>query len=476
MTDKLKIRALTGEVEDVISHAKRALERIGVEIESESVRDLLAEHGVEIKEEPNRDYPVAHITSDLVDRCVSTVPKTIDVYDRDGNLALTLGGDDVHFNPGSCAIWYHDTRTGIHRPPTYRDLVNFTRVADALPNIHMVSTAMNINAAHPSIQDMNRLRIVLKYSKLPVVTGTFTDEADNFERMKDMLVAIRGSEDELRAKPLAIFDCCPSPPLKWARVWSEDLVRGAKYGIITELISMPQPGLSGPVSFYGSLVQHTAETLSGIVISQLANPGAPIIYGGSPTMVSTTGEALLGDIGVGRFDIAYVSVAKYFGLPCQAYLGLSDSKTIDVQSGFEKGPNLMLAALAGVNNVSAPGMLYNESCQSPEQLVIDDELCGAVLYACERIQQIDGVDPVAEIDALVNTKGVDPDTVQYLRDQIFVSTLAERDPLERWCEDGKRGMRERAMARVDQILSADVVNPLDEQVAAYLDSCVRTSE
>jgi len=74
-------------------------------------------------------------------------------------------------------------------------------------------------------------------------------------------------------------------------------------------------------------------------------------------------------------DCAYIEVGKYLGLPTQAYIGMSDSKTLDAQTGFESGGGLYLAALAGVNSVSGPGMHYFESCMSLEKLVFDAQLC-----------------------------------------------------------------------------------------------------
>jgi len=74
-------------------------------------------------------------------------------------------------------------------------------------------------------------------------------------------------------------------------------------------------------------------------------------------------------------DCAYIQVGKYLGLPTQAYIGMSDSKTLDAQTGFESGTGLYLAGLAGVNSVSGPGMHYFESCQSLEKLVLDAEIC-----------------------------------------------------------------------------------------------------
>tara|TARA_Y100000310_G_scaffold342167_1_gene444071 strand:+ start:3338 stop:4795 length:1458 start_codon:yes stop_codon:yes gene_type:complete len=460
------------DVANIVSDAKQVLNDVGIEVESPRVKAMLYDRGALIDKVAGRKYDVANLPQEMVDRALSTVPSVINMYDRNGNLAAELGGNNTYFNPGSCAITYFDSRTGEHRTPTSSDLETFTRVADYLPNIHMVSTAMNASEINPKIQDVYRLYVVLKNSTKPIVTGTFTDESDNFKKMKDLLVVVRGSEEELRKKPLAIFDCCPSPPLKWPKVWSEDLIRCGENGIPAEFISMPQPGLPGsPSTIYDCLVQHTAETLSGIVISQMANPGAPLIYGGSPTMVSKTGTALLGDMGVAKMDTAYAQIAKSFNMPCQAYLGMTDSKTIDFQSGFEKASTLLAATLAGINNISGPGMSIGESCQSIEQLILDNEVCGRILDFTNGIKKRP-IDSCEEIKSVVETSVGSEESIGYLRQEVYPTALANQENLVNWQNNGHDTMLNVAYKEADRILREHKPELLSRDLKRDLDSYI----
>ena len=205
--------------------------------------------------------------------------------------------------------------------------------------------------------------------------------------MKDMLVAVRGSERALREKPLAIFDCCPSPPLKWSNLTCQNLIDASKAGIPAELISMPLTGATSPVTLAGALVQLTAENLSGIVIHQLAHPGSPIIFGGSPAAFDMRkGTTPMGAVETMMIDAAYVQIGKHLGLPTHAYMGLSDAKIVDGQAGLETGMGALIAALAGANVISGVGMLNFESCQSLEKLVLDNEICGMALRMVRGIE------------------------------------------------------------------------------------------
>jgi trimethylamine--corrinoid protein Co-methyltransferase len=197
-----------------------------------------------------------------------------------------------------------------------------------MSNIHFQSTAIISSDVPDMIADSYRLYHALLYSEKPIVTGTF--RVEGFKPMKDMLVAVRGSENALAEKPLAIFDACPSPPLKWSNLTTQSLIDCARAGIPSELISMGMTGATSPVTIAGTLVQHVAENFCGIVICQLANKGAPVVFGGSPSSFDMRkGTTPMGAIETMMIDSAYTQIAKHLGLPSHVYLGLSDSKIID---------------------------------------------------------------------------------------------------------------------------------------------------
>jgi trimethylamine--corrinoid protein Co-methyltransferase len=223
------------------------------------------------------------------------------------------------------------------------------------------------------IGDLYRLYLVLRNTAKPVVTGAFA--VNTWHAMYDMLVTVAGGAESLRRKPIAVFDTCPSPPLLWSEITCENMIDCALRGVPAELVSMPLTGATGPVTLAGAVVQHAAECLSGITIHQLAAPGAPIVWGGSPSAFDMrTGTTPMAAVETLMIDVAYSQVGKSLGLPTHAYMGLSDSKIIDAQCGFEAGAGIFLAALAGVNMVSSAGMLDFESCFSLEKLVIDAEI------------------------------------------------------------------------------------------------------
>jgi trimethylamine--corrinoid protein Co-methyltransferase len=303
-----------------------------------------------------------------------------------------------------------------------------------------------------------------------VITGAFAVET--WSIMKDLLVAVVGSEQVLAAKPIAVFDVCPSPPLLWSEITCQNMIDCAHAGIPAELVSMPLAGATGPATLVGSVVQHAAECLSGITIHQLAGAGSPIVWGGSPAAFDMrTGTPPMGAIETLMMDCAYVQVGKYLRLPTHAYMGMSDAKIVDTQAGFESGIGNMMAALAGVNMVSGAGMLDFESCFSLEKLVIDNELIG---MARRLVRGIDtSEDPLATvIMRQVGHAGnflATEHTRQWFRRELFIpSSVIDRDYRQVWETKGAKDIVQRAHERVEQLVAAYEPKLLPQEVEEEL--------
>jgi len=310
---------------------------------------------------------VVRIPESLALSALATVPHEFWLHDRAGNPAVRYGGDAVHFDPGSSCTTVLDADTRTHRPSLAADLVKIVQVAEMLPQYAAQSTAVVCGDVPKDMGDMYRLFLVLLYSQKPIVTGAFS--ARGTQAMIDLLAANAGGRDALREKPRAVFDVCPSPPLRWTEFAAQNLMDLARAWVPAQMVSMPLAGAAAPVTLLGSIVQHAAESLSGLVIHQLAQPGAPIVWGGAPAIFDMrTGTTPMGAVETAMLDIGYAQVGKRLRLPTHTYLGASDAKIVDAQAGLESGVSAMLGALAGINMISGAGMLDFLACFSVEKL------------------------------------------------------------------------------------------------------------
>jgi trimethylamine--corrinoid protein Co-methyltransferase len=334
----------------------------GVRVHYDEALSLLADAGATVDMESR----VAKIPRSLAEKALETAPSSFYLYGLDGNPAVHYGGDDVHFDPGSAAIEIADYDADQSRIPATADCENYIRLAEMLPQIDAVATSIVCGDVPQNMADWYRLYILLRYARKPIVTGTFAIET--FAIMHELLVAVSGSAEALAAKPRAVFDVCPSPPLLWSDITCANLIDCARTGVPAELVSMPLTGATGPATVIGSAVQHAAECLSGITIHQLAKAGSPIVWGGSPASFDMrTGTTPMGSIATMMLDCSYAQIGKAIkpgGLPTHAYLGMADTKIVDAQTGLESASGAILGALAGVNMMSGPGMMDFESCWS----------------------------------------------------------------------------------------------------------------
>jgi len=453
-------------MDQIVSEALDVLGKTGVLVDNDEALRLLADAGCECKGQ------TVLFKESLVEDSLKTTPHSIKMYDRSGDLAMNLEGDEIHFDPGSGALTILDPVTLEEREPDTKDLIRFATLTDALSYIAAQSTEMISFDVPKAMQDRYRLYVGLQFCKKPVVTGTFAMES--FAIMKDMLVAVRGTEEALREKPLAIFDCCPSPPLKWSNLTCQNLIDASKAGIPAELISMPLAGATAPVTLAGALVQLTAENLSGIVIHQLVRPGAPIIFGGSPAAFDMRkGTTPMGAMETMMINAAHVQIGKHLGIPTHAYLGQSDTKIVDGQAGLETGMSALTAAIAGANVISGPGMLDFESCQSLEKLVLDNEICGMALRMVRGIEARGdrlGGDLYGDIydgDHFLASE----ETLRWFREEMHqASSVIDRDTYDVWKSHGKKSVWHRACEEVERILSSHSVEPLpDDALKALMD-------
>jgi trimethylamine:corrinoid methyltransferase-like protein len=466
-TRKPKLEFLSKElVEKIVDEGIVLLEKVGVLVENTEALELLAAAGAAV----DRGSERVRIGRKLIEDCLATTPAVITLYDRAGRQAFSVGGDEVHFDPGSAAVTLLDHATQAERKATTADLVDFYKLVETLDHLHFQSTGLIAFDVPSPVADGFRLYAGLCLSEKPFVTGTF--RVEGFGPMKDLLAAVRGGESALRAKPLAIFDACPSPPLKWSNLTTQSLIDSARAGIPSELISMGMTGATSPITIAGTLVQHVAESLSGVVICQLAGRGAPVIFGGSPSSFDMRkGTTPMGAIETIMIDAAYGQIGKFLKMPTHAYMGLSDSKVNDPQAGFETALGAVIGALAGINVISGPGMLDFESSQSLEKLVIDDGICAMAYRLLDGIAQRD--DPIAlgVFEGFVPGMSflTHPHTRKWYRKEHIPAGLADRDPYEAWVAAGRTSIVDKAHADVARRLGAYAAPPLPDKVRKDLD-------
>ncbi|MCL6580715.1 MAG: trimethylamine methyltransferase family protein, partial [Firmicutes bacterium] len=347
-----------------------------------------------------------------------------------------------------------------------------TRVADALPQIELQSTAVVAGEAPKELADSYRLYLVLKNSPKPVITGAFSEPG--LWDMKSLLDAVTGGRTA--DAPLAVFDVCPSPSLKWTAISAANVMDAAAAGLPVEFISMPMPGAATPATLAGSVVVHTAETLSGVVLAQTVRPGARLVWGGAPVGFDMRfGTAPLSAVEATLVAVAYAQMGRHYRLPTHTYAGLSDAKVVDAQAGLETALSGTLAALARINLIAGAGALDFVGTQSAEKMVLDAEVCGLIRRA---LAGVEVTDESLATDIII---GLGPGgdylphkhTRRWFRTETYVpGPVLDRLDRKSWEEQGAADALARATRRVEAILAEHRPRPLPEDRERALEAAM----
>jgi trimethylamine--corrinoid protein Co-methyltransferase len=369
----------------ILDEAKRIMAEKGMEIRGPAMRQRLFDHGFKTDASGER-FLFPH---DVVERAIETAPESFTLYDRDGNPHAELGGYNVNFVPGSSGLKILDHRTGETRLADSTDFVEYIRLADGLEHIGYLATAFSTNRdIEPQVSDAWRLYMSLVNSKRPVASGAFSEHG--IPRLVELLRMFRQDAVELAEKPMSVFTITATGNFRFGEDSCQNLLDCVEAGVPVEIVPVTLMGLIAPVTLVGALVFHCVDVLTGLTMAQIIRPGHPVLFGGAPaTFHMKAASSPMAAIEAQHLDVAYVAIAKYLGLPSQAYMALSDGKELDAQAGGESFSSALLAALAGVNSVAGPGMLDFVLTFSLPKLVFDNEVCGQALHFCREIKVLD---------------------------------------------------------------------------------------
>ncbi|MDJ0906900.1 MAG: trimethylamine methyltransferase family protein [Woeseiaceae bacterium] len=438
-------------IQKILGEAKRIMAETGMEIRGEPLRDRLLEHGLKTDDKGRILFP-----PDVVDAAIASTPKSFTLFDRDGSPYTEIGGYNVHYVPGSSGLKIQDHRTGETRLSNSTDFIEYARLCDGLEHIAYLATAFSTNQDIESqVSDAWRQYMTLTTSKKPVVTGAFSEHG--VPRMVDMQQLFRADRNDLIAKPMSIFTITATGNFRYGEDSCQNLLDCVEAGIPIEVVPVTLMGLIAPVTLVGALVFHCVDVLTGLTMAQIVRPGAPVLFGGAPaTFHMKAASSPMAAIEAQHLNVAYVAIAKSLDLPTQAYMALSDGKFLDAQGGGETFSSALLAALAGVNSVSGPGMLDFVLTFSLPKLVFDNEVCGQCLHFVRELEVLDDLptdqlvtDLMAE-DHLITS----PHTLEQWPKELYLTDpVIDRANRETWEETGSKTLWDRACEQVEERLA-----------------------
>lgn len=454
------------QVQRIHQAALRILERTGVQVEEPEARRLFQEAGADVA--GNR----VRLPRSLVEDAVDWAPSRVVLAGRDPKWDLELEDARVHIGTGGAALTVLDLETGQPRPAVLRDVAELARLVDALDNIHFYLVPVYPTDMGKEEVDINQYYAGLANTTKHVQSGVYS--VQGIRDTVEMCERIVGGADALRERPIVSFiTCWMVSPLKFATDVTTLLIETCRQRIPVVLSAAPMAGSTAPVTLAGMLAQLTAEQLSGVVLTQLAQRGAPLLVGPIPaTADMKSGRYLGGAAEFGLTNAAMAQMGQFYRLPVYNSAGMTDAKLPDVQAGFEKAMSAVLAALAGSNFIHhAAGMLENMSSVAAEQFVIDNDILGMAMRVVRGIEvndetlALDVIDEVGPGGHYLMAKH----TLRHMRSEFYYpSDVVDRQGWDMWQQDGALDAQERARRIARDILANHQPEPLDPDVENWI--------
>lgn len=474
---KLKVPRLTlfreGQLKDIHNATLEVLQRTGLVFKHPDALRVFEDAGANVDHRSQRVF----IPSYLVEEAVRKAPSRFTWYARDREKSVRFEDDRIHFGPVCTPTFVYELGTYQRRCATLNDFQNVVRLMDHLERVDDGYGAVNIGDTPVGTAHAYAVLSELKNtSKCVRGRARGTSVARDCLKMISML----SDEEELRRRPMLLAMVNPTSPLQWDAPMIEGMMEYAKL----RQIVVPSPeimaGATGPVTLAGMMVQHNAEVLSMITLMQLMSPGTPVLYGAVSTIMDMrTTMTRLGSPEVGITHVGFAQLAKWYNIPCRGAAGNTDSKTLDVQAGYEAAFNLVLAACAGFNFITyALGGMEFSNTLCYEKILADHELLGMIERLARGVEVDDDTLAVDIIDS-VGPGGhflANKHTRKHHESEHFIPRLLDTQSYYSWLGAGSKGIKEKATEEVRRILREHQTVPLDKDLERRLEQYVKNIE
>ncbi len=468
-----KLEVLTHEEVRLVHGASlRVLERCGVKVMSDAVLALLAGHGVQV----DRETRICKFPPKLVEDCIASAPMQFDLYGRNGQKAMTVGGGTPWCASGHNAVFCINPETLERRYATVRDVEEFGIVSQWCENIEIVGVPLNPMDVPARSTLLHAAKALLETTTKPLFLST--ESCGIVESLLEMLRAAAGQAD-IGERPNGILQLSPSSPLFWEASAAEGVAACARAGVPLVILPEPMSGVSAPYSVAGLLTEHNAELLSGLVIAQLARPGTPVIYGSSWTTYDMrASSARIGSPESTLLRIAGRQMAGFYQLPSHTTATNTDSNAHDEHHAWESVLSNLAAMDAGNDIVMNSGMFAGGLTTSLEQLILDNEVNGIIRRLMRGIR-VDADTVAAEVIEQVGPAGnflMEDHTLDGLYgDEFYEPTLRLNLQYDSWMADGAPTVDRVAGRKAEEILTRGnpvapapaLVRRLDEIIRAF---------
>jgi trimethylamine--corrinoid protein Co-methyltransferase len=461
------------QLEELFWGVLHTLEYTGLEVHHEQARDILKRAGAWV------DGLRVRIPSYLVRRSLAQAPRSFTLFARDGNPKndIHIGPGRAHFGPGPTCPNFIDIETMERRPYVKTDVPNVARVVDALPNIDFCESLGTVDDVHPQLGALYEFAGMFPNTSKPIVAWSY----DRFDSagIHEIAVTEAGGQKAFEQRPTYVHYCEPLSPLVSTFEALDKLIFAAEHRVPLVFTPCPIAGGTAPVTAAGIITQAAAESWMGLTVAQAIQPGLPFIMGGVLSAMDMNSMILAyGAPELSLMMAGLTELAHYAGLPLWQTGGCTDSKVFDAQAMIEGSMSAFFSALTGGDLTHDVGYTESAMTGSVFQLAAMDEAIG---YVRRITRGIEVNDDTLAVDVIhhVGPNGHylrEQHTRRYFKSEFWYPNLHDRHNFEEWEAGGRLTMKDRTVARVQDILATHQPSSIKPETQAKIAEVLAAAE
>jgi trimethylamine--corrinoid protein Co-methyltransferase len=445
------------QLQELFDGVLHVLQYTGLDVYHEEARDILKKSGAWV------DGLRVRIPPYLVKRSLELAPRSFTIFARDGNPKhnIHIGPGRAHFGPGPTPPNFIDVETLERRPYLRADAAIVAKVCDALPNIDFVESLGTVSDVHHKLAATYEFATMFPNTSKPIVAWSY--DADDGEDIHRIAIAEAGGQEAFERRPNYVHYCEPLSPLVSSEEAIDKLIFAAQHRVPVIFTPCPIAGGTAPVTAAGMVIQAAAESWMGLTLAQAIRPGLPFFMGGVLSAMDMSSMILAyGAPELSLMMAGITELAHFAGLPLWQTGGCTDSKTLDEQAAIEGSLSVFFSALTGGDLCHDVGYTESGLTGSILQTVMMDEAIG---YSRRITRGIEVNKDTLAVEAIHN---VGPNghylrekhTHRYYKTEFWYPNLCDRRNYEEWEMMGKTTMRDRVIARTQEILASHQPSPV----------------
>jgi len=446
------VRLLTNDqVQRIHEASLEILGEVGLLVRNARARDVMAEHGCKV----DAQTQIVKVPRGVVEEFRAMIPPKFTFRGRNPAFDRTIPDDSPLIVTGSSAPNIIDPISGQERRARSDDIARIAHLVNELPGYDVFSISTLADDAPPGLFSISRFYPALKNCLKPL-RGSGPPE--DTPKILQLLYLIAGSEAAYRDHPFVTHHYCPVvSPLTMDFDSTEMLMFFSDQDLPCFPTIVPNAGLTAPLTLVGTLTQGNAEFLAAAVLEQMIRPGKATIYSSLPTVADMrTGAYAPGAIETGILFAGVAQMARFYNVPSGGYIGLTNAKVNDAQSGYETGMSTVAGVLSGVDMFNMAGLLDSLMAFDFAKAVIDNEIA-MMLKKVKQGLPFSEEDLSLDVIAEVGPGGMYADnlhTLERMKTTGVLPEVADRDPRQLWLERGGKDSQAHAMERVRDILTS----------------------